>query len=186
MSRQNAERFLLVILSVFLAAVVYVQFVLLPLIRECTRLEGEVGEAELSLALLQSDIRSSEGYTRENDELRAAVSGISAALLPAMGAEQLDIMITRYFEECGLSPKALEIEETGRDGVLTEISAEYNAEGSYSALLKFIERLSAEYAVEIRGIEMKAIIPENVRSASADRLSFTIRLSAYMLSEAEE
>ncbi len=179
-TKQRTEILVLMALSIILAAVLYVQFVLLPLMSECTELEERIGEEQFSLSVKKMDILSAERLAADNEALRGRISYQRSLLSPHLSAEELDIRMMTHFVASGLSVLTLDIASVY--DVDTDISihtAEYTAEGTYSSLLELISLVNCERGMAIDSISVRSDSTGG-RAASSQRLIFTIGISLYM------
>ncbi len=181
-SKQKTEMLLLLILCMVLAAVLFLRFVIFPLMDDCKELEKSIGEQEFQLSLTMADISTNSIYEEENISLTADIKKLTEPLCGTMTSSQLDKMLNGYFKQNGLLPTSMECTENVYDTGITVFSFEYTAEGSYLSLLDFISAINGESYLAIDNIEMKAIASDDIDAVSSDKMKFTIKLSAYMLS----
>lgn len=179
-TKKKAEVAVLAVLSVILAAVLYVQFLLVPLMTECAELEERISKEQFSLSMAKNDILSAERLSVENAALREKISNQRELLSPFMTPEELDCRMMAHFISAGLSVLSLDISSAAyTDTDINVHTAEYTAAGTYSALLELISCINNEDGMVIDSISISS---DNAagRAASTQKLVFSVSLSLYM------
>lgn len=143
------------VLAVILAAVLYIQYVILPMNRDITALEEEVSAAQFQLDTDRLTLTTAGGILAENEDLKQLISEEKQNMLFGTDTELCDSLITGYIASAGLAPISAELSATSADGI-TVITAEYYAEGSYSALIRLRDILADDPAVSLTSVRMRS------------------------------
>lgn len=144
------------VLAVILAAVLYIQYVILPMNRDITALEGEVSAAQFQLDTDRLTLTTTVGVLSENEELKHLISEEKQSMLAGADTERCDSLITGYIASAGLAPISAELSATSVDGIAV-ITAEYYAEGGYSALIRLRDILADDPVVSLTSVRMRSI-----------------------------
>ena len=187
--KKRRQVIILLALSVLLIGVVYWQYLLMPKLTACDELNSEIADNEDILADMQAEIIAVPGYERDRDDTLSKIGEDTAELYPLMNNEDADIMILGSMEKSGLTASSLSVvtaaaESSGKDPADTGvyvITASYEANGSYSALLSFISKMNELPAVSVGSVKASAAETENetyvVGNGRADTVKDTVDAS---------
>ena len=143
------------VLAVILAAVLYTQCVILPMNRDITALEEEVSAAQFQLDTDRLTLTTTVGILSENEELKQLISKEKQRMLAGTDTELCESLITGYIARAGLAPISAELSATSANGIAV-VTAEYYAEGSYSALIRLKDILTNDPAVSLTSVRMRS------------------------------
>ena len=157
--KQKTQFIFLAVLSVVLVIVIYWQYLLSPIMKECGELSSSIDENEIQLMNTMMTIGDMSVDIDENEALLKSIAEQTADLYPIINTDDADIIILKYISDCGLSASTLAIASSepsaAGTGIFT-INAEYGVSGSYKQLRALIEKLNTEPAICITGIAAAA------------------------------
>lgn len=196
--KQRTQVIILAILSVALVLVIYWQYMLSPLIKECEELSSDIEENEMQLMQTMLEIADISTDIEENEALLKSIAEQTEKLYPIISTDDADIILLKYITASGLSANSLSVAQSEASSAGTGIyviTAEYSVSGSYKQLRNLIEKLNTEPAIYITSVSAVSETESSEKlelsaaggttttlktPASEEDMSITLSISLYM------
>lgn len=211
-NKQKTQFIVLGVLSAVLVLILVYNFLLKPVLDDCSELKDEIEANDMLKWSQMEEISFIPTYEEEIGQAKVALEERTAKLYEPMNSEDADIILLKRLTDSGLKALTLSVtsavplselqpdEKYAPDSVETGVSvitASYEAEGSYSQLLSFIGLINSDPAVSVVSIEYSAAEEKksslvvgnggfvNVaenNEVSEQQLTITVALDVYMFS----